>query len=174
MFFGINDVDRSWRLHNSRTNDAVFTSYLKLMETLYTFGARNFLLHTIPPINRGPFVSAADHPIEGSDINDFNYRMSLLYKSFTSNHTDVSVLLFNTNKLFSETIDDPTVWPQTTIYKNTTGACRAYNDFNLPSMDFWNRTACERPVNEYLWLNGLHVTYPIHEALAAQVAVALA
>ncbi|KAL8947374.1 MAG: hypothetical protein Q9222_006340 [Ikaeria aurantiellina] len=175
LFLGVNDVDRSWRQHDLKINDAVFASYTALLETLYTLGARNFLLHTIPPINRGPFVSPADHVPEGNDINDFNYRMQVLYNTFTTNHTadGISVLLFNTNKLFSEVIDNPGIFPQTAGYKNTTGACRAYNDFNLPSMDFWNQTACERLVNEYLWLNGLHPTYPVHEALAAQVAVAL-
>lgn len=29
---------------------------------------------------------------------------------------------------------------------------------------------CGVPVNEYFWLNALHPTYPIHEAVAAQIA----
>lgn len=113
-----------------------------------------------------------DQTVVAQDINDFNYRMTKLFDSFTKDK-DVSVLLFHTNKLFSEVIDDPSVFPQTAIYKNTTGSCKAYEQGEVPRMDFFNST-CEYPVNEYLWLNGLHPTYPVHEALAAQLAVALA
>lgn len=172
LFFGINDVNRSWSKRDPKINDAVFSSYSTLLDQLYQYGARNFLLHTVPPIDRGPYVTQPDATIEASDINDFNYRMRVLFNSFNSTHKDVSVLLFNTNKLFSEAIDNPKVWPQTAIYKNTTGSCKAYETGDVPSMDYYNST-CQYPVNEYLWLNGLHPTYPIHEAMAAQVAIAL-
>ncbi|KAL8734434.1 MAG: hypothetical protein Q9181_003214 [Wetmoreana brouardii] len=172
LFFGINDVNRSWNKRDLKINDEVFSSYLRLLDQLYQHGARNFLLHTIPPIDRGPYMNDQDQPIEGKDINDFNYRMQILFNSFTSAHNDVSVLLFNTNKLFSEAIDNPSTWPQTAIYKNTTGSCKAYETGDVPSMDYYNET-CQYPVNQYLWLNGLHPTYPIHEAMAAQVAIAL-
>ncbi|KAL8832457.1 MAG: hypothetical protein Q9170_004868 [Blastenia crenularia] len=173
LFFGINDVNRSWSKRDSKINDAVFTSYLKLLNALYNFGARNFLLHDVPPIDRGPYVTKPDAAVEGPDINDFNYRMTRLFASFTTQHRDVTVILFNTNSLFSRVIDNPSVFPQTAIYKNTTGSCKAYETGEVPSMDYFNST-CQYPVNEYLWLNGLHPTYPIHEALAAQVAIALA
>ncbi|KAL8687930.1 MAG: hypothetical protein Q9218_006033 [Villophora microphyllina] len=172
LFFGINDVNRSWNKRDPKFNDAVFTSYMNLLHQLYRYGARNFLLHTVPPIDRGPYVSKPDATIEAPDINDFNYRMQVLFKSFTATHHDVSVLLFNTNKLFSEAIDNPSVWPQTAVYKNTTGSCKAYETGDVPAMDYYD-PGCQYRVNEYLWLNGLHPTYPIHEAMAAQVALAL-
>lgn len=139
---------------------------------MYKHGARNFLLQTLPPIDRGPHVDEEDEKVEGPAINDFNYRMAVLFNGFTKAHHDISVLLFNTNMLFSKTIDDPSIYPQTSIYKNTTGSCKAYESGEVPSMDYFNET-CQYPVNEYFWLNGLHPTYPIHEALAAQLAIAL-
>ncbi|KAK1711196.1 uncharacterized protein BDZ83DRAFT_590992, partial [Colletotrichum acutatum] len=33
--------------------------------------------------------------------------------------------------------------------------------------------SCTYPVNEYFWLNTLHPTYPIHDAVAETVASAL-
>ena len=30
--------------------------------------------------------------------------------------------------------------------------------------------SCDYPVNEYLWLNDLHPTFPIHNATAASIA----
>ncbi|KAL8718509.1 MAG: hypothetical protein Q9225_004358 [Loekoesia sp. 1 TL-2023] len=172
LFFGINDVNRSWNKKNPKINDAVFSSYLNLLNSLYRYGARNFLLHNVPPIDRGPYVAKADAAIEGADINDFNYRMIRLFASFTKQHRDVSVLLFNTNGLFSQVIDNPSVFPQTAIYKDTTDSCKAYEQGEVPHMDYFDST-CQYPVNQYLWLNGLHPTYPVHEAIAAQLAIAL-
>ncbi|KAI4131089.1 MAG: hypothetical protein LQ338_001410 [Usnochroma carphineum] len=172
LFFGINDVNRSWSKRDGSINDAIFSSYRQMLDSLYHYGARNFLLHNVPPIDRGPYMTRPDALVEGPDINDFNYRMALLFNNFTSTHTDVTVFLFNTNSLFSQVLDNPSVFPQTAIYKNTTGSCKAYESGDVPSMDYYNST-CQYRVNQYFWLNGLHPTYPVHEALAAQVATAL-
>lgn len=37
-----------------------------------------------------------------------------------------------------------------------------------PAQDTFNAT-CGIPVNEYFWLNSLHPTYPMHDALAYEV-----
>ncbi|KAL8933777.1 MAG: hypothetical protein Q9211_005587 [Gyalolechia sp. 1 TL-2023] len=172
LFFGINDVNHPWDKKDPKIHDAIFSTYLEQLDELHRHGARNFLLHTVPPIDRQPPVYERDQIPQAHDVNDFNYRMTELFASFIKDK-DVSVLLFNTNKLFSLVIDDPSVFPQTAIYKDTQGVCEAYGHGDVPSMDFFNST-CEYPVNEYLWLNNLHPTYPVHEALAAQVAIALA
>jgi hypothetical protein len=37
--------------------------------------------------------------------------------------------------------------------------------------DWYTKDAgCEYPVNEYLWLNTLHPTFPVHNATAASIA----
>lgn len=173
LFFGINDVNRSWEKRDSKIADAIFSSYLKQLNELHRLGARNFLIHTVPPIDRGPYVEEAERKVMAQDINDFNYRMTQLFAHFTGDKNDVSVLLFHTNNLFSEVMDNPSIFPQTAIYKDTKDACKAYEQGEVPRMDYFNST-CEYPVNEYLWLNGLHPTYPVHEAIAAQLAIALA
>ncbi|KAL8680461.1 MAG: hypothetical protein Q9186_003359 [Xanthomendoza sp. 1 TL-2023] len=173
LFLGINDVDRSWRQQNSNISDAVFRSYLTQLEKLYEYGARSFLLHNVPPVNRGGNSKEPDRTIEGRVISSFNNRTMKLFTNFTSAHNDISVLLFDTHQLFSQAMEDPTVWPQTANIKNTTGSCEAYESGDVPSMDY-SDPSCPYAVNEYFWLNGLHPTYPVHEALAAQVALALA
>lgn len=82
------------------------------------------------------------------------------------------MLLFDTHSVFSQAMAQPSVWPQTADLKDTTGSCEVYGDGHVPSMDYYD-LRCQYPVNQYFWLNGLHPTYPIHEALAAQVAIAL-
>ncbi|KAL8755067.1 MAG: hypothetical protein Q9184_004911, partial [Pyrenodesmia sp. 2 TL-2023] len=172
FFFGINDINRSWKKRDGKIHDAIFSSYRQILDSMYEHGARNFLLQTVPPIDRGPYVNDEDKEVECPAVNDFNYRMVVLFDGFTKAHDDISVLLFNTNMLFSKTINHPSTYPQTAIYKNTTGSCKAYESGEVPSMDYFDKT-CQYPVNEYFWLNGLHPTYPVHEALAAQLAIAL-
>ncbi|KAL8912141.1 MAG: hypothetical protein Q9171_002775 [Xanthocarpia ochracea] len=109
LFFGINDVDRTWKKQDLKINDAIISSYLGELNKLYENGARNFLLHTVPPVYRGPYKVQPDKGIEGKVIDDFNYRMIELVSIFTAAHDDVSVLLFDTNRLFSQAIDNPTV-----------------------------------------------------------------
>lgn len=98
--------------------------------------------------------------------------MTRLFATFTSKHRDVSVTLFNTHSVFAQAVANPAVWPQTANLKDTNSTCEAYETGDVPSMDYYNET-CAYPVNEYFWLNGLHPTYPIHEALAARVGEAL-
>ena len=62
-------------------------------------------------------------------------------------------------------------YPQTAGYLNTTEFCVAYEN-GTPEPDTFNET-CGIPVNEYFWLNQLHPTYPMHDALAAQIALEL-
>ncbi|KAL8996686.1 MAG: hypothetical protein Q9169_003858 [Polycauliona sp. 2 TL-2023] len=173
LLFGTNEVDRTYKQQDLRINVAVFESYLGQLNKLYELGARNFLLHTVPPINRGPRKVEPDRSIEGNDVNDFNYRMQVLFRDFTSAHDDVSVLLFDINSLYSQILDDPASFPQTANLKNTTGACGPYESQEVPSIDYKD-PECEYAVDEYFWLDGLHPTYPVHEAHAAQVALALA
>jgi hypothetical protein len=41
---------------------------------------------------------------------------------------------------------------------------------NSGTPDWYTKDAnCEYPVNEYLWLNTLHPTFPIHNATAASI-----
>ncbi|KAI4283444.1 MAG: hypothetical protein L6R38_002166 [Xanthoria sp. 2 TBL-2021] len=173
LFFGINEVDRTWKQQDSRIKVAVFESYLRQLEKLYELGARNFVLHAVPPLDRAPGKVQRDRDLEANDVNDFNYRIRELFKAFTSAHDDISALLFDLNSLYSQVIDNPATFPQTANLKNTTGLCKAYESKEAPSIDYKN-PSCEYAVNEYFWLNGLHPTYPVHEAHAAQLALALA
>ena len=140
---------------------------------LYELGARNFVLHTVPPIDRAPGKVPADRRLEANVVNDFNYRIKELFKAFTSAHEDISALLFDLSGLCSQIISNPATFPQTANLKNTTGLCEAYKSKEVPSIDYKD-PSCEYAVDEYFWLNELHPTYPVHEAHAAQLALALA
>ena len=126
----------------------------------------------VPPLDRGPFIKSSQARIEGPKIKDFNQRLHGLHSDFTRSYPDVSALLFNTNLLFSNILNNPETYPQTADLRNVTGYCEAYDSFDLPRTDF-DDASCLVPVNQYFWLNGLHPTSSVHEALAAQVAMAI-
>lgn len=108
-------------------------------------------------------------------------------------HPDVTTFFFDTNFLFTLVLDNSTRFPETAGYRNTTDYCpsymeyvfsRYYNDSNtiVPSelqvaltlvsgtptlMYFY--PPCGIPVNQYLWLNSLHPTFPMHNFMASQI-----
>ena len=85
-------------------------------------------------------------------------------------YNDASFFRMGVNGLFSSIIDKPAYSDPTKIYKDTKQTCAAYaNDNNLPSKDY-KSPECIYAVNEYFWLNGYHPTYPMHEAMASEIA----
>lgn len=156
---------------------------------LYSYGARNFLFLNVPPVDRTPgsqILNAANRTAEAGYIGRFNFRLGALAWSLTRKHPDASVFQLDVNYLFAKVIDDPTLFPETAGYRNTTNDCAAYSEWvfsdlmdepNLqtelidvsgtPTLTFF-APACGVPVDEYLWLNGLHPTYPMHNFIASQ------
>ncbi|MCJ1254070.1 hypothetical protein MMC24_001884 [Lignoscripta atroalba] len=173
-FFGINDVGNSYGQQNATLNGDIFVVYSGLVEQLYQAGARNFLFLNVPPVNRSPgtLIYGTDTiNLEGADIADFNARIADLAVTLSTTHPDTTVFLFDTNAIFSMVLDNPASYPQTALYKNTTAYCDGYAN-GTPTQDYFNAT-CGIPVNQYFWLNSLHPTYPMHDAVAAQVAMLL-
>ncbi|KAI4210999.1 MAG: hypothetical protein LQ351_006226 [Letrouitia transgressa] len=176
LYFGINDIAHTWRQHNGTTSDLVFASYRSLIDQLYTLGARNFLIHNVPPFNRGPSqagLGRAAQQDQGNTINDYNYRINVLSASFTNAHPDASLLTFQTNQLFTNILSEGVdCYEQSAGLKNLTQSCEAYNKGHLPTVDYFN-ASCGVPLKEYFWLDGLHPTYTVQDALAGAVAKAL-
>ena len=108
---------------------------------------------------------------QGHTINNFNYRTRLLAADFTSTYPDAILFEFQTNQVFSNILGDPARYPQSSIIKNVTLDCPAYTEI-LPMIDYFN-ASCGVPLREYFWLNALHPTYTVHDALAAEVAKVL-
>ncbi|GME38935.1 GDSL esterase/lipase [Neofusicoccum parvum] len=170
VWIGINDVGNSYWSQNATLIDAIFTEYSGLVDQLYTSGARNFLFLNVPPVERSPLTTGQGNDsvnLERTAIADFNTRISNLASSLEEKHADTSVFTFDTYTLFNQILDDPTSHEQTASLKNTTAYCTDYEN----GTDAQNTTsaACGIPVNEYFWLNSLHPTFPVHEAVAAEL-----
>jgi len=177
VFIGINDVGNSYGQGVPATttlNKLIFDVYSGLIQELYNTGARNFLFLNVPPVQRAPLTTAqgaAAIALEKADLADFNTRIANLTSSLKKSHTDTNIFAFDTNSLFNKVLDNPKSFPQTSLYKNTTDFCAAYQN-GTPAQNTFN-TSCGVPVNEYFWLNTLHPTYPVHDALAQEVSLLL-
>lgn len=174
IFDGINDVGNSWYKGVPATtslNAAIFAVYLGLVNELYYAGARNFAFLNVPPVDRSPLAlanSAADQTTEKADIAAWNAALMNMAQTLKADKPDVNVFTVDSNKYFTQVLDNPKSYPQTAGYKNTTAYCVAYEN-GTPSQDTFV-ASCGVPVIEYFWLNSLHPTSPMQEVLAQAVA----
>ncbi|KAL8797649.1 MAG: hypothetical protein Q9195_000001 [Heterodermia aff. obscurata] len=164
IFVGINDLD-SWGKGTSY-RDNTFKQYSGAIDTLYSAGARNFVIYTVPPIDRGPEFQKIQKA-KRTAIDDYNGRIAAMLETLSAKHTDATFWKVNMYAIFQQVLDDPSQFPQTKDIKDTSTNCAYYAShwMRLPSMDYKN-PSCKYPVNQYAWLNGRHVTYPLHDLLA--------
>ncbi|KAF2830711.1 hypothetical protein CC86DRAFT_378966 [Ophiobolus disseminans] len=172
FFIGINDVGNSWWLNNATLYDAIFSTYAGLLDQIYDTGARNFLFLSVPPVNLSPLIlNQADNgyakEYEGYVIADWNSRLANMTAAFKAKHKGVTTFIHDTNALYTKVIQDPKAFEQTAGLKNVTAFCKAYSN-GTPTW-YTKDASCDYPVNEYLWLNDLHPTFPVHNATAASI-----
>ncbi|KAF2642776.1 hypothetical protein P280DRAFT_395984 [Massarina eburnea CBS 473.64] len=171
FFIGINDVGNSWWFDNATVlYDQIFSVYDGLLEQTYQTGARNFLFLSVPPVNLAPLtLGNGDYAVEneGKMIGVWNDKLTNLTKTFGTKHTDTKLMIHDTFGVFNDVINDPSAYEQTKGLKNTTGYCEAYKDGTTTW--YTKDPSCTYAVNEYLWLNELHPTFPMHNATAASI-----
>ena len=125
---------------------------------------------------------------EAAYIGAFNFRLGALVFNLGVRHPDTTSFSFDTNFLFTRVIDDPTQFEETEQYRNVTGYCKSYAQWTqsgytqgfylepemissggTPTLTYFD-PACGVPINEYLWLNSLHPTFPMHNFMGSQIA----
>ncbi|KAF2679252.1 carbohydrate esterase family 16 protein [Lentithecium fluviatile CBS 122367] len=173
-FFGINDINTSFRTGRANMtalHTQIFATYAQLIDELYQAGARNFLFMNVPAVHRSPLLMGQGNAtVESSKaaIADFNARISNMAQSFTQRRTDATVFMLDTFSLYDAVLDDPKSRSETEVYTNTTGFCFAYSARTFDEESF--NSSCGIPQKQFLWLDVLHPTPPIHEAMAADIA----
>jgi hypothetical protein len=189
IFVGINDLDH-WNTGTTFTTglaahrDDVFTQYARAIDLvslaseqlphtntnpssqLYTTGARNFVVYSIPPLDRAPEFTYVRAP-KRSEIADYNARLKAMASALANKHHDAIIWHVDLNALFTDVLDNKDRFVQTRGFKELNAICPYYaqNWLRLPSMGYKD-ASCEYKVSEYFWLNGRHVTYPLHDLLA--------
>ncbi|EME46056.1 carbohydrate esterase family 16 protein [Dothistroma septosporum NZE10] len=172
IFIGINDVGNAYGWSNSTVVfDKVLTEYAGLVDKLYQSGAKNFLFLEVPPVDRSPLTQAAGssaQSIEKEAIASWNDRVAHIAQNLSTTHQDATTFVFDTNALFTQVLNKPSSYKETSPYKNTTGYCEAYEN-GTPSW-YTKYDNCTYAVDEYFWLNTLHPTFRMHNVTAKQIA----
>ncbi|KAF2130279.1 carbohydrate esterase family 16 protein [Dothidotthia symphoricarpi CBS 119687] len=173
FFIGINDVGNTWWLNNGTLYDQIFSVYSGLLSDVYATGARNFLFLSVPPINLAPLTLSTDDggyavQEEGKVVLDWNAILRNMTTRFAASHSGTKIFVEDTWTVFNNVIKNPASYPQTSGLKNVTGYCAAYAN-GTPTW-YTKDPNCTYSVNQYLWLNELHPTFPVHNATAASIA----
>lgn len=130
FFIGINDVGNSWWLANATAiQDQIFAVYDGLLEQVYETGARNFLFLSVPPVNLAPLTLQSGNwsiENEGKMLETWNAKLKNMTDKFSARHDSANMFIHDTHGAYAAALEDPTVFPQTSGIKNTTGYCEAY------------------------------------------------
>lgn len=132
MFIGINDV----MIMNPVTGPELisidsrqFKTHMRLLNSLYGTGARNFLLMNVPPLERvwqPPSVPQSEKDKYGSDALMYNRRIQRVASALKTEYHEANVWVFDVHKIVNEALDDPRRFPQTSGIKNMTEFCKKY------------------------------------------------
>ncbi|KAJ4111500.1 hypothetical protein NW768_011854 [Fusarium equiseti] len=172
IWMGINDVMKGDLYNKPETLDKIFKTYSGEIAALYKAGARNFLLLTLPPLERAPRVtkksdSATRIPRIAKAVSEWNSRVRSLQSSIQKNYSKSTVFVYDTYPLMMNVMKKPSTYSETKIYKDTNGFCSAYTK-GTEKPDT-KSSECKYAANQYLWLNDLHPTDPFHKLLAKDI-----
>ncbi|KAJ0158929.1 hypothetical protein CTA2_10616 [Colletotrichum tanaceti] len=180
FWIGLNDIGNSyWNgpAATSALHARIVDVYRGLAAELYAAGARNFVWLTVPPVDRAPMLLQAEsadaaRALARGAVADFNGRVADMARNATAAWEGANAWVVDANAVFNRALDDVGAFEATKGLKNTTGYCEAYE--NGTGAEDTLVESCTHRVNEYFWLNSLHPTYPIHDAVAETVGAALA
>ena len=133
---------------------------------LHTAGAQNFLLLNVPPINRGP--NEPPNSQLAKSIPSWNARLAKLAALFGSTYPKTSVFVFDAHDLFIKILNAPADFAPTRHLSNLKDQCDGYVR-DVTSQEMYKRE-CGVPFDQYFWRDGLHVTFPVHQVLAQELA----
>ena len=112
------------------------------------------------------------NPSLAQTIPDWNARTKKMAMNLSTSYEDVSVFVFDTDVLFNLILDDPTSFEETKKITDVKDYCKAFYT-KRPSKPDSTDPSCAVPYEQYFWQDGLHPTFSVHQAMAAQIAVGL-
>lgn len=159
VWMGINDIGNRKKgtdLSNDDLEDITLLVYFRLMEELYGYGARNFLLLNVPSIENSPWhTTIYPNPDIKYQVESFNELLAEYARDFYKEHQDINLFIYDAHSEFLYVEENYKKFGITTI----TETC---SDLNNPD------ETC-LPKEQYYWGNGLHPTFVVHEALTTDL-----
>jgi phospholipase/lecithinase/hemolysin len=145
---------------------AVVSSWHNLISSLYASGARNFLVLTVPPTQRTPYIRSFGADMVANveaNIALYTTLQNDAFASLSTQYPDASFVKFDTHPLFDAVLDTPTTFGFTVADRS---ASVYWNQHN-PEAD---SQLGDAPLREYVWADDYHPSWPVHKLLAEAVA----
>ncbi|KAK0705468.1 carbohydrate esterase family 16 protein [Lasiosphaeris hirsuta] len=108
VWIGVNDVGNSFEKSGSTLVTKDLDRYFSLLETLYTGGARNFVLLNIPPTNKTPQMksNAKVADLTGA-IRNWNTQLPTRVATFKAANPEANVTIVDTHPPWEAALGDP-------------------------------------------------------------------
>ncbi|OUM57569.1 carbohydrate esterase family 16 protein [Piromyces sp. E2] len=158
IWYGVNDNhpgQKNTDIDYEDYLDISFLIYHKLLEELYGYGARNFLLLNTPDIDTSPLARENPSDTRKSDLLNFNRLLVETAKEFYHDHPDINLFIYDTYTEFQY------------IYKN-------YKKYGItevseicPNLQYPDETCL--PPEKYYWGDSLHPTHVVHKAMTDDI-----
>ncbi|KAK4464482.1 carbohydrate esterase [Cladorrhinum samala] len=136
VWIGVNDVGNSWwKEEYDALVESIMDSYFGRLQVLYDAGARNFVLLSVPPIQRTPAQIAQGEwatQTEAVSIDKYNAAIATRLAAFTAKNAGVVAKIVDTAAPFNTALDNPTAYgsPDATCYNGDGKSCLWFNDYH--------------------------------------------
>lgn len=132
FWIGINDIGNSyWNQDFDNFHNKLMDEYFRIVEELYTSGARNFVFLNVPAINRSPLTVGQGQQsidLETEALASFNGKVEQRVKALKDAHKGVWAQVFDSKKMFDKIMDKP----QSYGLKNAVTYCDSYQKYESP------------------------------------------
>ncbi|KAF7160362.1 hypothetical protein CNMCM6106_007803 [Aspergillus hiratsukae] len=136
VWMGVNDVGNSYWLSNiDELLIKIMDSYFGQLQILYNAGVRNYLLLSVPPINRSPLMLSQGSDAttaEAAMITKYNNLIATYLANFKSKNSGVTATVVDTQAPFNKALDNPAAYGATnaTCYNSDGTTCLWFNDYH--------------------------------------------
>ncbi|KAL2015160.1 hypothetical protein VTK56DRAFT_6192 [Thermocarpiscus australiensis] len=136
VWIGVNDVGNAWWTAGyDALVEEIMDSYFGQLQIMYDAGGRNFVLLTVPPIQRTPLMLA--EPVESQEaeaaaIDKYNNAIASRLQAFKTKNGGVVATIVDTAVPFNTALDNPTAYgaPDATCYNSDGESCLWFNNYH--------------------------------------------
>ncbi|KAJ9165264.1 Carbohydrate esterase family 16 protein [Coniochaeta hoffmannii] len=136
VWIGVNDVGNSyWTANETVLLGKIMDRYFAQLQIAYDAGARNFVLLSVPPIDKTPMMlaqSADARTLEAAVIAEYNALLASRLAAFSAANPGVTAKVVDTSVPFNAAIDNPTAYgaPDATCFNADGNSCLWFNDYH--------------------------------------------
>ncbi|KAB5583628.1 hypothetical protein GE09DRAFT_1182287 [Coniochaeta sp. 2T2.1] len=136
VWIGVNDVGNSyWKADETVLLGKIMDRYFEQLKVVYDAGARNFVLLSVPPIDKTPMMlsqSLDARTLEAAVIAEYNALLATRLAAFKAANPGVKANVVDTAVPFNKAINNPTAYgaPDATCFAADGNTCLWFNDYH--------------------------------------------